>query len=112
MGFKVAKVQNVKRIVKVLVPVDGKDFREESISVGMNFYNKRDEEAKKKAHIEAKSDDMDFDFLLKDVVTSIDGPEYEDGGAMSIEDALLYGPIRTAIANEYTFTVNGIRRKN
>jgi hypothetical protein len=112
MGFKVAKVQNVKRIVKVLVPIDGKEFREESISVGMNFFNARDEEAKKKAHVDAKSVDVDFDFLLKDVVTSIEGPEYEDGTAMSIEDALLWGPIRTAIANEYTFTANGIRRKN
>lgn len=111
MAYKIGKITQATRLVKTNVP-DGEDVRKETTKVGMQIFPNTEQTRLRQALLDGGSKDVDLDFLKKHAITSIDGPQFEDGTALSIDESLDVPFIRTAIDTEYQMICAGVVRKN
>lgn len=112
MAYKIGKITQATRLVKTNVP-DGEDVRKETTKVGMQIFPNTEQTRLRQALLDAGSKDVDLDFLKKHAITSIEGPEFDDGsGPLSLVEALDVPYIRTAIDTEYQMICAGVVRKN
>lgn len=111
MAFKIGKIAQARVIVKASIP-DGENMREEKMTVGMNIFATKEQVAMRQALLDKGSKDVDLDFLKDHGITSIEGPQFEDGAALTIEEALDVPYLRIAIERDYNLTMGGMKRKN
>lgn len=111
MGFKIGNITEAK-VTRKIKFMEGEILREEKITVGMKIYRDTEYIALKQALLDGGSKDVNLDFAKTHGITSIDGPEYKEGGAMSVDDCLDVPYIRAPVETIYQEVANGIIRKN
>lgn len=115
MAWKVSRVREIKRTVKVNEAQDGTTVVERTMTVGMKIYDMDTDRKLRQEILDEKPAVMDpeFEHLKRNVVTSIgDGPIDEHDKPYSLEEILWMGNCRTGIRNEYEAVSLGLRRKN
>ena len=111
MSFKIGKIATITRPVKVNVP-DGEDFRVETVKVGMKIFMNSEYQRLRTALVEGGSKDVELDFMKQHAITSIEGPQFDDGTALTIDEALDVPYLRVAIDTELQMVASGVKRKN
>lgn len=112
MSWKIGKVTRITRTVVINQPT-GDTVVVQKLKAGMNIYPNSEQIRLREELIREGSKDINLDFLKKHGISSIeDGPVFEDGEALTIDECLDVPYLRAGIESSYDQACVGIKVKN